>query len=73
MHVGHGAPGGKELLARQRRYIETFVSSVQRHAEAVAAGDHDPVLTDMRQLLPSEDLLFLLDLSIAPMLDTIRA
>jgi glyoxylase-like metal-dependent hydrolase (beta-lactamase superfamily II) len=71
LHVGHGPPGGKELLARQRRYIETFASSVRRHADAVAAGDHDPVLADMRRLLPSEDLLFLLDLSIAPMLDTL--
>jgi glyoxylase-like metal-dependent hydrolase (beta-lactamase superfamily II) len=71
LHVGHGPAGSKELLARQRRYIEAFVSSVQRHADAVAAGDHDAVLSDMRRLLPSEDLLFLLDLSIAPALDTI--
>jgi glyoxylase-like metal-dependent hydrolase (beta-lactamase superfamily II) len=71
LHIGHGPPGGKELFARQRRYIETFVSSVQRHADAVAAGDHDLVLVDMRRLLPSEDLLFLLDLSIAPMLDLV--
>jgi glyoxylase-like metal-dependent hydrolase (beta-lactamase superfamily II) len=71
LYVGHGPPGGKELLAHQRRYIETFVSSVRRHADAVAAGDHDAVLADMRRLLPSEDLLFLLDLSIAPMLDTV--
>jgi glyoxylase-like metal-dependent hydrolase (beta-lactamase superfamily II) len=71
LHVGHGPPGGKGLLALQRRYIETFVSSVQRHADAVAAGDHDPVLTDMRRLLPNEDLLFLLDLSIAPVLETV--
>lgn len=71
LHIGHGPPGGKELFARQRRYIETFVSSVQRHADTVAAGDHDPVLADMRRLLPSEDLLFLLDLSIAPMLDMV--
>jgi glyoxylase-like metal-dependent hydrolase (beta-lactamase superfamily II) len=71
LHVGHGPPGGKELFVHQRRYIETFVSSIQRHADAVTAGDHDPVLSDMRRLLPSEDLLFLLDLSIAPALDTI--
>jgi glyoxylase-like metal-dependent hydrolase (beta-lactamase superfamily II) len=71
LHVGHGPPGRKELLARQRRYIETFVSSIRRHADAVAAGDHDPVLADMRRLLPTEDLLFLLDLSIAPALDTV--
>jgi glyoxylase-like metal-dependent hydrolase (beta-lactamase superfamily II) len=32
LHVGHGPPAGKELLGRQRRYIETFVNALQRHA-----------------------------------------
>ena len=71
LHVGHGTAGTKELLSRQRRYIEVFVSAVRQHAEAVATGDHRPVLTEMRRLQPSEDLLFLLDLSIDPALATI--
>jgi len=68
LYVGHGPPGGKDLLAAQRRYIETFVESVRRHAATVAGGDHRPVLDDLRSIVPSEDLLFLADLSIAPTL-----
>ena len=68
LHVGHGPPGGRELLGRQRRYIETFVNAVRRHADSVSAGDHAPVLAELRSLVPSEDLLFLADLSIKPML-----
>jgi glyoxylase-like metal-dependent hydrolase (beta-lactamase superfamily II) len=66
--VGHGPPGGKELLSAQRRYVETFVESVRRHAATIAGGDHRPVLEDLRSIVPSEDLLFLTDLSIAPTL-----
>jgi glyoxylase-like metal-dependent hydrolase (beta-lactamase superfamily II) len=73
LHVGHGPPGGKELLRHQRRYIETFVSALGRHADAAAAGDHAPVLTELRRVVPSEDLLFLADLSIEPMLATIAS
>jgi glyoxylase-like metal-dependent hydrolase (beta-lactamase superfamily II) len=71
LHVGHGPPGGRELLARQRRYIETFVGAVRQHADAVAAGDHAPVLAAMRAVLPNDDLLFLLDLSIDPVTATV--
>jgi glyoxylase-like metal-dependent hydrolase (beta-lactamase superfamily II) len=66
LHVGHGEPGSKALLARQRRYIETFVAALDTHADAVAGGDHAPVLAAMQALLPGDDLLFLLDLSIDP-------
>jgi hypothetical protein len=47
------------------------VSALGHHADAAAAGDHAPVLTELRRLVPSEDLLFLADLSIEPMLATI--
>jgi glyoxylase-like metal-dependent hydrolase (beta-lactamase superfamily II) len=72
LHVGHGPSGGKDLLARQRAYIETFVEALDRGADAAAAGDHGPVLAAMRAHLPTEDLLFLLDLSIDPVLEAIR-
>lgn len=71
LHVGHGPPGGKELLGRQRRYIETFVNALRRHADAAVAGNHTPVLTELRRVVPSEDLPFSADLSIEPMLATI--
>lgn len=72
LHVGHGPAGGLELLAEQRRYVETFAAAIERHADAIAAGDHEPVLAEMRSVLASEDLLFLLDLSIEPALETLR-
>ena len=73
LHVGHGPSGGKELLDAQRRYIETFIAALTRHADAVAAGDHTPVMTEMNRLLATDDLLFLMELSIEPVLAAIRA
>jgi glyoxylase-like metal-dependent hydrolase (beta-lactamase superfamily II) len=66
LHIGHGGPVTRARLADQRRYIEAFVAALDVHAEAVAAGDHAPVLAAMHAVLPTEDLLFLLDLSIDP-------
>jgi glyoxylase-like metal-dependent hydrolase (beta-lactamase superfamily II) len=68
LHVGHGEPGTKALLAQQRRYIVTFLAALDAHADAVAAGDHGPVLAAMKEVLPADALLFLLDLSIEPVL-----
>ncbi|HEX6237454.1 MAG TPA: MBL fold metallo-hydrolase [Acidimicrobiales bacterium] len=68
LHVGHGPSGGRELLARQRRYVEAFVAAVHRHAEQIAAGDHTGVLDAVRTVVPGDDLLFLADLSIEPVL-----
>lgn len=73
LHVGHGPAGGKELLTTQRRYIEAFVAAVGEHATAVEAGDHTPVVAAMKALLSSDDLLFLMELSIQPVLATLPA
>jgi len=70
--VGHGSPGGKDLLAAQRRYIEMFVDAVEAHADAVDHGDHSGVIEAMQRLLPTDSLQFLMDLSIEPTLATIR-
>jgi len=72
LYVGHGPPGGKDLLARQRRYIETFVAAVESHAEAIEQGDHRGVVEEMQRLLPTDALLFLMELSIEPTLATLR-
>jgi glyoxylase-like metal-dependent hydrolase (beta-lactamase superfamily II) len=66
LHIGHGAEGGKALLSAQRHYIETFIEAVSTNADAVAAGDHTPVLKAVKAVLPTEDLLFLTDLSAEP-------
>lgn len=68
LHVGHGAAGGRELLAAQRRYIEAFVAAVRQHADAITAGDHTAVIAAVQALVPGDDLLFLADLSIEPVL-----
>jgi glyoxylase-like metal-dependent hydrolase (beta-lactamase superfamily II) len=73
LHVGHGPAGGKELLTAQRRYIETFVGTVEDNADAIAAGDHSPVIAAMKALLPNDDLLFLMDLSIDPTLEALTS
>jgi len=72
LFVGHGDPGGKDLLAAQRRYIETFVDAVEAHADAIDAGDHGGVVGAMQRLLPTDSLLFLMDLSIEPTLAALR-
>jgi glyoxylase-like metal-dependent hydrolase (beta-lactamase superfamily II) len=72
LYVGHGPPGGKDLLAEQRRYIETFVDAVEAHAEAIDNGQHSGVIDAMKRLLPTDSLLFLMDLSIEPTLAALR-
>jgi glyoxylase-like metal-dependent hydrolase (beta-lactamase superfamily II) len=72
LYVGHGPPGGKDLLAAQRRYIDTFVDAVGAHADAIDHGDHSGVIEAMQRLLPTDSLLFLMDLSIEPTLATLR-
>jgi glyoxylase-like metal-dependent hydrolase (beta-lactamase superfamily II) len=72
LYVGHGPPGGKDLLAGQRRYIETFVDAVEAHAEAIDNGQHSGVVDAMKRLLPTDSLLFLMDLSIEPTLAALR-
>jgi glyoxylase-like metal-dependent hydrolase (beta-lactamase superfamily II) len=66
--ITHPHPDHYAGLGRQRRYIETFVNALERHADVVAAGDHTPVLAELRRVVPGEDLLFLADLSVEPML-----
>ena len=73
LHVGHGPPGGKELLTAQHRYVEAFVAAVDEHAAAIEAGSTAPVVAAMQELLPSDALLFLMELSIEPVLAALAA
>jgi glyoxylase-like metal-dependent hydrolase (beta-lactamase superfamily II) len=73
LHVGHGERATKTLISSQRRYIDTFVDAVTANSEAVAAGDHTRVLQAVQALLPTDDLLFLADLSIDPVLAKLQA
>ncbi len=71
LYVGHGAPAGLELLAAQRRYIEAFVAAVQQTSSWDPAARHDEVVRRMTTVVPSEDLLFLMELSIEPVASAI--
>jgi glyoxylase-like metal-dependent hydrolase (beta-lactamase superfamily II) len=66
LYVGHGEPAGVELFAAQKRYVEAFVESVQRHLALGAEERRTAVVRDMRAVLPADDLLFLMELSIDP-------
>ncbi|MGI9005108.1 MAG: MBL fold metallo-hydrolase [Streptosporangiaceae bacterium] len=72
LFVGHGEPGGLELLASQRRYIETFTAAVGDHLDMDEDGMKAVVVAHMRQLVPSERLQFLMELSIAPVAASLR-
>jgi hypothetical protein len=66
MHVGHGGPVEPAHFEWQRTYIETFVDAVRsadwEHQNAAKAA----VVERMTRLLPSDELRFLMELSIEP-------
>lgn len=66
LYPGHGAPGAGALIETQRQYVRAFIESVQRHLVAEPARRHAAVVADMKRILPSEDLAFLMELSIEP-------
>jgi glyoxylase-like metal-dependent hydrolase (beta-lactamase superfamily II) len=66
LYVGHGAPAGKSLIADQRRYVSAFAESVDRHLRREPAERRAAVVADMRRLLPTDALLFLMELSVDP-------
>jgi glyoxylase-like metal-dependent hydrolase (beta-lactamase superfamily II) len=66
LYVGHGAPAGLELLAAQKRYVEAFVESVQSHLTTEGDARRAAVVADMKRLLPTDDLSFLMELSVDP-------
>jgi glyoxylase-like metal-dependent hydrolase (beta-lactamase superfamily II) len=70
--VGHGPPTGVDALAAQRRYVEAFVEAVDGGRELDPDARHDAVVARMRQLLPTDDLAFLMELSIEPVLAGLR-
>jgi len=66
LYVGHGQPGGVELLAAQKRYVEAFVASVQAHLAKDPEARRAAVVGDMKRLLPTDGLSFLMELSVDP-------
>jgi len=66
LHVGHGEPAGLDLLAWQRGYIERFVEAVRSADWSNEDRAKADVTAAMGTYLPSEDLRFLMELSIEP-------
>jgi glyoxylase-like metal-dependent hydrolase (beta-lactamase superfamily II) len=73
LHLGHGEPADRAALARQRNYIEAFVETVESQRDSTPEERRDRVVARMRELVPNEDLLFLMELSIAPVLTALES
>lgn len=66
LHPGHGEPCGVEVLGWQEVYINTFLESIRAADWSNPEAAEQGVVTRMREFLPSDELLFLMQLSIEP-------
>jgi glyoxylase-like metal-dependent hydrolase (beta-lactamase superfamily II) len=71
LYVGHGDPTDRTALARQRAYVEAFVQAVESQRNATPDDRRRHVVATMHELLPTENLRFLMELSIEPVLATL--
>jgi glyoxylase-like metal-dependent hydrolase (beta-lactamase superfamily II) len=65
-HIGHGGPVGPAAWDWQRTYIETFIDAVTRADWSDPEQAQSGVVEEMKRLLPSEELKFLMELSVRP-------
>jgi glyoxylase-like metal-dependent hydrolase (beta-lactamase superfamily II) len=65
-HVGHGGPVGPDAFDWQRRYIETFLDAVSSADWTNREHAHAAVVARMKEYLPSDELQFLMELSVEP-------
>jgi glyoxylase-like metal-dependent hydrolase (beta-lactamase superfamily II) len=65
-HIGHGGPAGPADWDWQQRYIETFLDAVRAADWSSPEQAHGSVVAEMKQLLPPDELQFLMELSIEP-------
>jgi glyoxylase-like metal-dependent hydrolase (beta-lactamase superfamily II) len=66
LHIGHGGPVGSADFDWQRRYIETFLDAVRGADWSSPEGAHADVVATMTRFLPTDELQFLMELSIEP-------
>lgn len=71
LYLGHGEPAGKPVLGAQRRYIHAFLAAVGEHLGGDADVRRQRVIERMRGMAPDERLLFLMELSVEPVHDTL--
>lgn len=72
-YMGHGEPGTPALLDWQEGYIHTFLDAVRAAGEADSDTATQAVAEAMKAYLPSDDLLFLMQLSVPPIQEKLRA
>jgi glyoxylase-like metal-dependent hydrolase (beta-lactamase superfamily II) len=65
-HIGHGGPVGADDFDWQRRYIETFLDAVGSADWSSPEEAHAAVVARMTDYLPTDELKFLMELSIEP-------
>jgi glyoxylase-like metal-dependent hydrolase (beta-lactamase superfamily II) len=65
-HIGHGGPVGREMWDWQRRYIELFVEAVADADWSEPERAKTTVVGRMKEYEPSDELQFLMELSIEP-------
>jgi glyoxylase-like metal-dependent hydrolase (beta-lactamase superfamily II) len=65
-YVGHGGPVGGDMWDRQRNYIELFVDAVSKADWSDSEQAKAAVVAEMKAYEPSDELQFLMELSIEP-------
>jgi glyoxylase-like metal-dependent hydrolase (beta-lactamase superfamily II) len=65
-HLGHGGPVGRDMWDWQRRYIETFLDAVADADWSEPESAKATVVAQMQAYEPSDELRFLMELSIEP-------
>jgi glyoxylase-like metal-dependent hydrolase (beta-lactamase superfamily II) len=65
-HIGHGGPVGVDDFDWQRRYIELFLEAVENADWSNPEGAHAAVVDRMKAYLSTDELQFLMELSIEP-------
>lgn len=66
LHIGHGGPVTPVHFDWQREYIETFLDAVRAADWSEPKAARASVVTRMTRLLPTDELRFLMELSIEP-------
>jgi glyoxylase-like metal-dependent hydrolase (beta-lactamase superfamily II) len=65
-YIGHGGPVGHELWDWQRAYIERFIGAVSAADWSDGERAKEAVVAAMKEYEPSDELQFLMELSIEP-------
>jgi glyoxylase-like metal-dependent hydrolase (beta-lactamase superfamily II) len=65
-YIGHGGPVGRDMWDWQRRYIETFLDAVADADWTEPESAKATVVARMKAYEPSDELQFLMELSIEP-------